>query len=60
MKQLPDISVRFFSCCSNFYHEISDHELFVICTDRLSDVPEMANIIKEWTHHHQELMDERL
>ena len=43
-----------------FYHEISEHELFDICTGQLSDVSEMANIIKDWTHRHQELMDERL
>ena len=44
----------------HFYHEISEHELFDICTGQLSDVSEMTNIIKDWTHRHQELMDERL
>jgi hypothetical protein len=38
----------------------SEHELFDICSGQLSDVSEMANIIKDWTHRHQELMDERL
>ena len=44
----------------HFYHEISEHELFDICSGQLLDVSEMANIIKDWTHRHQELMDERL
>ena len=44
----------------HFYHEISDHELFEICTGQLSDIPEMATIIKDWAHRHQEIMDERL
>ena len=44
----------------HFYHEISDHELFEICTCQLSDIPETATIIKVWTHHHQEIMDEKL
>ena len=45
---------------AHFYHEISDHELFEICTCRLSEIPETATIIKDWTRHHQEIMDERL
>ena len=44
----------------HFYHEISDHELFEICTGQLSDIPEMATIIKDWTHRRREIMDERL
>jgi len=44
----------------HFYHEISDHELFEICTGQLSDIPEMATIIKDWTHRHRGIMDERL
>ncbi len=44
----------------HFYHEISDHELFEICTGQLSDIPEMATIIKDWAHRHREIMDERL
>ena len=44
----------------HFYHEISDNELFEICTRQLSDIPETATIIKDWTHRHQEIMDERL
>ncbi len=43
----------------HFYHEISDHELFEICTCQLSDIPETATIIKDWTHRHQEIMDEK-
>ena len=43
----------------HFYDEISNHELFDIVSGQFSDVSEMANIIKEWTHHHQGLMDER-
>ena len=41
----------------HFYNEISDEELFEICTCQLSDIFETAAIIKAWTHHHQELMD---
>ena len=44
----------------HFYHEISDHELFEICTGQLLDIPEMATIIKDWTHRHRGIMDERL
>ena len=44
----------------HFYHEISDHELFEICTGQLSDIPEISTIIKDWTHRHREIMDERL
>ena len=44
----------------HFYHEIWEHELFDISTGQPSDVSEMANIIKDWTRRHQELMDKRL
>lgn len=44
----------------HFYHEISDHELFEICAAQLSDITEMATLIKDWASRHQDLMDERL
>jgi len=44
----------------HFYHEISNHELFEICTCQLSDIPETAGILRDWTRRHQEIMDERL
>ncbi len=44
----------------HFYHEISDHELFEICTSQLSDIPEIAAVIKDWIYCHPEIMDETL
>ena len=44
----------------HFYHEISDHELFEICTCQLSDIPEIAAVIKDWIYCHPEIMDETL
>ena len=44
----------------HFYHEISEHELFDICSGQLSDISKMAAIIKDWTHRNPEVLDERL
>ncbi len=44
----------------HFYHEISEHELFDICSGQLSDISKMATIIKDWTHRNPEVLDERL
>ncbi len=44
----------------HFYHEISDQELFDICSIELSDVPKMADIIKKWINDHPECFDETL
>jgi len=44
----------------HFYHEISEHELFEICSGQLSDISKMAAIIKDWTHRNPEVLDERL
>ena len=44
----------------HFYNEISDEELFEICTCQLSDISKMAAHIKDWTHHNPEVLDEKL
>jgi uncharacterized protein YutE (UPF0331/DUF86 family) len=44
----------------HFYHEISDRELFDICSVELSDVLKMTEIIKKWINGHPEFFDETL
>lgn len=44
----------------HFYLEISDRELFDICSIELSDVLKMTEIIKEWIRNHPEFFDETL
>ena len=44
----------------HFYNEISDEELFEICSSQLSDILETAAIIKAWTHRNPEVLDEKL
>jgi uncharacterized protein YutE (UPF0331/DUF86 family) len=44
----------------HFYNEISDEELFEICTCQLADIPETAVVIRNWIHRNQEILDERL
>ncbi len=44
----------------HFYHEISDKELFEICSSQLSDITYVAETIKKWVNNHPELIDETL
>ena len=44
----------------HFYNEISDEELFEICSCQLTDIPETAAVIRDWIHCHPEMMHEIL
>ena len=44
----------------HFYHEISDRELFDICSTELSDILKMAENIKKWSNKQAEFFDETL
>ena len=41
----------------HFYHEVSDNELFEICSSQLSDVIYVTEAIKIWINSHPELID---
>ena len=41
----------------HFYHEISEKELFEICSSQLSDITNVAEAIKTWINNHSELTD---
>lgn len=42
----------------HFYHEISEKELFEICSSQLSDITNVTEAIKTWINNHPELTDE--
>jgi len=44
----------------HFYHEISDKELYEICSSQLSDITDVAQAIKRWINDHPELVDSGL
>lgn len=44
----------------HFYHEISEKELFEICSSQLSDIEKIVEIIKEWVNNNPEMMDKIL
>ena len=44
----------------HFYHEISDKELFEICSSQLSDITYVTDAIRRWINSHPELIDEAL
>ena len=44
----------------HFYHEISDKELFEICSSHLSDITYISGVIKKWINDHQEMIDNSL
>ena len=44
----------------HFYHEVSDKELYEICSSQLSDITHVAGTIRRWVNDHQELIDETL
>jgi uncharacterized protein YutE (UPF0331/DUF86 family) len=44
----------------HFYVEISDQELYEICTEHISDLYTILNTISEWLKKHPELIDRSL
>jgi len=41
----------------HFYHEISDKELFEICSSQLSDITYISGVIKKWINDHPEFIN---
>lgn len=41
----------------HFYHEVSDAELFEICSQQLSDVAILLTTILDWIRAHPEMVD---
>jgi len=41
----------------HFYHEITNKELYEICSSQLSDVEDVAGAIKRWINIHPEFVD---
>ena len=44
----------------HFYHEISDKELYAICTVQLKDIEILLNVIVNWIKSHPEMIDQAL
>jgi len=44
----------------HFYHEISNKELYEICTAQLKDIEILLNVIIEWIKMHPEMIDQSL
>jgi uncharacterized protein YutE (UPF0331/DUF86 family) len=44
----------------HFYHDVSEDELFEICSSRLGDVEHLANVMRTWLSKNSNLMDETL
>jgi uncharacterized protein YutE (UPF0331/DUF86 family) len=44
----------------HFYHEISEEELYQICTRRLDDIEQTVQAFKRWIRTHPEQIDETL
>ena len=44
----------------NFYNEISNDELYQICSSQLSDIIDVAEVIKRWVNKNPDIMDEKL
>lgn len=41
----------------HFYHEVSDHELYEICTVRLGDIENLVDAMLRWINAHPERLD---
>ena len=41
----------------HFYHEISQQELYLLCTEKLSDVDSVCDGLLQWLRDHPEKMD---
>lgn len=44
----------------HFYHDVSEDELFEICSSRLGDVERLADVLRAWLSKNSKLMDETL
>ncbi len=44
----------------HFYQEISDKELFEICSSQLSDITRVTEAIKTWINRHPQILDQTL
>ncbi|MBN2059412.1 MAG: DUF86 domain-containing protein [Deltaproteobacteria bacterium] len=44
----------------HFYHEISEKELFDICSSQLSDIEMISETLKKWINNHPEMVDRNL
>jgi uncharacterized protein YutE (UPF0331/DUF86 family) len=44
----------------HFYDEISERELYEICTTQLADIEQVTRVIADWTQRHPERFDHRL
>jgi uncharacterized protein YutE (UPF0331/DUF86 family) len=44
----------------HFYHEVSDQELYEICTQRLSDFEMLLKAMTDWIKSHPEMIDQSL
>ncbi len=44
----------------HFYHEVSNEELYQICTDQLDDIRKLRRAFAAWMDDHPELLDEEL
>ncbi len=44
----------------HFYHEVSDRELYEICTGQLGDIERVLTAILDWIDAHPEKIDRRL
>lgn len=44
----------------HFYQEISDRELYEICSSQLSDIMKVAEAIKAWLNDHPDFIDQTL
>lgn len=44
----------------HFYHDVSEDELFEICSSRLGDVERLAEVLRGWLSKNSNLMDETL
>jgi uncharacterized protein YutE (UPF0331/DUF86 family) len=44
----------------HFYHEISDQELYEICTARLNDIEMLLEAMTDWMKSHPEMIDQSL
>jgi len=44
----------------HFYHQISERELFEICTQHLDDIVFILSVIEQWIEDHPEKIDRSL
>jgi hypothetical protein len=44
----------------HFYHEISDKELYEICSHQLIDISFVSDTMKGWINKHPDMVDDEL